>query len=97
MRACVEGGIDGPRTDTGDEFTKTQLEQKKEKTLALIKPDAFLKMGDDFIALVQPHVCMLCARRLCAVRVHQNRVGTSLCTLSHMCVQVKSCRARPRQ
>ena len=35
--------------DTGDEFTKTQLEQKKEKTLALIKPDAFLKMGDDFI------------------------------------------------
>merc|ERR1712216_691099 len=31
--------------DYGDEFTKTQLEQKKEKTLALIKPDAFLKMG----------------------------------------------------
>ena len=53
--------------DTGDEFTKTQLEQKKEKTLALIKPDAFLKMGDDFIAHVQPHVCMLCARRLLSV------------------------------
>lgn len=31
--------------DYGDEFTKGQLEQKKEKTLALIKPDAFLKVG----------------------------------------------------
>jgi nucleoside-diphosphate kinase len=31
--------------DYGDEFTKGQLEQKKEKTLALIKPDAFLKAG----------------------------------------------------
>lgn len=31
--------------DYGDEFTKGQLEQKKEKTLALIKPDAFLKIG----------------------------------------------------
>jgi nucleoside-diphosphate kinase len=31
--------------DYGDEFTKNQLEQKKEKTLALIKPDAFLKVG----------------------------------------------------
>ena len=31
--------------DYGDEFTKGQLEQKKEKTLALIKPDAFLKVS----------------------------------------------------
>ena len=31
--------------DYGDEFTKGPLEQKKEKTLALIKPDAFLKAG----------------------------------------------------
>ena len=35
--------------DYGDDFTKRQLEQKKEKTLALIKPDAFLKMGKVWI------------------------------------------------
>lgn len=32
-------------SDYGDEFTKTALQTKKEKTLALIKPDAYLKCG----------------------------------------------------
>ena len=32
-------------TDFGDEFTKNALQQKMEKTLALIKPDAVLKIG----------------------------------------------------
>eukprot|EP00287_Rhodomonas_sp_CCMP768_P002700 CAMPEP_0196731284 /NCGR_PEP_ID=MMETSP1091-20130531/11090_1 /TAXON_ID=302021 /ORGANISM="Rhodomonas sp., Strain CCMP768" /LENGTH=396 /DNA_ID=CAMNT_0042074413 /DNA_START=109 /DNA_END=1300 /DNA_ORIENTATION=+ len=32
-------------TDYGDEFTKTALSAKMEKTLALVKPDAFLKLG----------------------------------------------------
>eukprot|EP00286_Rhodomonas_abbreviata_P012028 CAMPEP_0181329808 /NCGR_PEP_ID=MMETSP1101-20121128/23527_1 /TAXON_ID=46948 /ORGANISM="Rhodomonas abbreviata, Strain Caron Lab Isolate" /LENGTH=376 /DNA_ID=CAMNT_0023438949 /DNA_START=135 /DNA_END=1262 /DNA_ORIENTATION=- len=32
-------------TDYGDEFTKTALAAKMEKTLALVKPDAFLRFG----------------------------------------------------
>ena len=32
-------------TDYGDEFTKNALQKKMEKTLALIKPDAVLKIG----------------------------------------------------
>jgi len=31
--------------DYGDEFTKNAMEKKSERTLALIKPDAFLKLG----------------------------------------------------
>lgn len=32
-------------SDYGDEFTKMALQTQKEKTLALIKPDAYLKCG----------------------------------------------------
>lgn len=32
-------------TDYGDDFTKTALSAKMEKTLALVKPDAYLKFG----------------------------------------------------
>lgn len=35
-------------TEFGDEFTTRKLKAKKEKTLAIIKPDAISKMGDIF-------------------------------------------------
>uniref|UniRef100_A0A6U4IQU8 DM10 domain-containing protein n=1 Tax=Hemiselmis andersenii TaxID=464988 RepID=A0A6U4IQU8_HEMAN len=40
-------------SDFGDEFTKTALQTKKEKTLALIKPDAYLKAGRIIDAIQQ--------------------------------------------
>jgi hypothetical protein len=51
--------------DYGDEFTKNQLEQKKEKTLALIKPDAFLKVGKVWLFLLRsPRGSQRCLTRL---------------------------------
>ena len=52
-------------SDYGDEFTKTQLQTKKEKTLALIKPDAYLKAGriiDAMPAIQQPRTMVISER-----------------------------------
>jgi len=39
-------------TDFGDDFTRTTLQTKMEKTLALVKPDAYLKAGKIIDAIV---------------------------------------------